>query len=1189
MRDNFKKHLKALMSIAIAFAMLLSDGVSAWADNGSNNLVESEIVGALPGGELSLNSFLWPDDQGRYTVEKTTGILEGNEYLLVVTAGILTDSADITIDNISQSTLYLDQKQGTSTGVAFENFTPISDEDATVILAGEGMAPEIIGYISKDAVKFAGYFENEACTIPVVNVYERGGTYSEATIAESLPAVVYANFVINGGSSVSVPVNFDWNCVEGTVKAGEALTYVADATITEQGISDRISSILYPFTVKVYITDDEATASYITATKGRIIYNIGDTITDEDVLVSAVCSDGTIRFVTEGFTTNAGSLSTTKAGTKKLEITMGSLKTTIQLTVLSAKAKPTFQVNFNSMGGTYVAPLAVTGALKAFSGNPYKNGYDFTGWYTDEEASEPFVLGTTITEDITLYAGWTVTGIVHPVKLEASIKTPTIYVGDTLDEEDLTVKVTYSDKSTAEVTGFTSDILTINTLEEGTKYITVSYSESGVTLETGVQVRVTLEGLVKTFIVSFDSDNGDDIFTQIIPEGQLAQAPADPVNGDYIFAGWYNGNTKFDFKKAVKANVSLKTRWAYGHIIGDNGLYVYFEDCGNFVYTGSAVTPVPVVMDNNFNVLKNKTDYSISYKNNKSVSDAEKKASFTIKAKGNYSGSIAVEFDILPKNISDEETVAASTTEFVKYNKKGITPVPTVKYGKVALKNKTDYTLSYELLANQDAESGEVVTAPLKESGWYRMVLEGKGNYTGTRELRFRYASSTMVNLANCSISQKSKSYNYTGESIVVNSNVTVKNGKTTLTEGEDYQLIYESDNINPGTVTVAVKELEGNDLYYGVKRFTYTIKGLAVKDASVTLKESKISYNGCLHSDNISDITIRTTSKNKDFISALAGEEYEIGQYYYLVPGQDYEAVYSKALAKGTATVTVTGKGLFTGSIKKTFTINALSIKKDTDKISVTVLNAIQSRAGAVPNVTVTMATEDGEIVLTEGTDYSVKCSSNTNVTEKAKAVISGKGNFKDSVTVYYKVLPKSVKGPGIVIDVPDMLPGKVKAGQAYKPTVKVTDNGKTLKNKSDYTIDYSQALTYEEYQSGTTQGSIIISGTGKSYIGSVKVSYQVAAVNLSDKSVKIAISDMYYTGSAITFDLDRADDKARFTASRTVGEEVTPLVPGVDFEIVSYKSNVKAGTASVTLRGIGDYAGTRTVKFKITKCPLD
>lgn len=42
--------------------------------------------------------------------------------------------------------------------------------------------------------------------------------------------------------------------------------------------------------------------------------------------------------------------------------------------------------------------------------------------------------------------------------------------------------------------------------------------------------------------------------------------------------------------------------------------------------------------------------------------------------------------------------------------------------------------------------------------------------------------------------------------------------------------------------------------------------------------------------------------------------------------------------------------------------------------------------------------------------------------------------------------------------------------------------------------------------------------------------------------------------------------------------------LVHGTDYYIVSYKNNVKKGTATAVIRGLGEYGGTKDVKFKIS-----
>ena len=43
--------------------------------------------------------------------------------------------------------------------------------------------------------------------------------------------------------------------------------------------------------------------------------------------------------------------------------------------------------------------------------------------------------------------------------------------------------------------------------------------------------------------------------------GKPAKQPADPVNGNYTFMGWYEGDTLYDFNSAVDHNIVLKAMW----------------------------------------------------------------------------------------------------------------------------------------------------------------------------------------------------------------------------------------------------------------------------------------------------------------------------------------------------------------------------------------------------------------------------------------------------------------------------------------------------------------------------------------------------------------------------------------------------------------------------------------------------
>ena len=67
-----------------------------------------------------------------------------------------------------------------------------------------------------------------------------------------------------------------------------------------------------------------------------------------------------------------------------------------------------FTVTFNSLGGSAVNSITVEDGktITLPSEAPVKEGYEFTGWFTDEKCTTEFDVNTIITKDITLYAGW---------------------------------------------------------------------------------------------------------------------------------------------------------------------------------------------------------------------------------------------------------------------------------------------------------------------------------------------------------------------------------------------------------------------------------------------------------------------------------------------------------------------------------------------------------------------------------------------------------------------------------------------------------------------------------------------------------------------------------------------------------------------------------------------------------------
>ena len=133
-----------------------------------------------------------------------------------------------------------------------------------------------------------------------------------------------------------------------------------------------------------------------------------------------------------------------------------------------------------------------------------------------------------------------------------------------------------------------------------------------------------------------------------------------------------------------------------------------------YAYDGKAKKP-GVTVKLNGKTLKNGTDYTVSYSNNTKVGTAK----VTITGKGNYTGSVSKTYSI--KNNFKKATVSGISTK--AFTGKNITQSITVKCNGKALKNGTDYTVSY-------SNNKKIGTATVK--------IAGKGSYTGTVTKTFK-------------------------------------------------------------------------------------------------------------------------------------------------------------------------------------------------------------------------------------------------------------------------------------------------------------------------------------------------------------------------------------------------------------------------------------------------------------------
>lgn len=68
-----------------------------------------------------------------------------------------------------------------------------------------------------------------------------------------------------------------------------------------------------------------------------------------------------------------------------------------------------FTISFDTDGGSHIGPVTGKyGEVLAKPENPVKEGWSFTGWYTDRALTNEWDFDSdTLTGDLTLYAGWT--------------------------------------------------------------------------------------------------------------------------------------------------------------------------------------------------------------------------------------------------------------------------------------------------------------------------------------------------------------------------------------------------------------------------------------------------------------------------------------------------------------------------------------------------------------------------------------------------------------------------------------------------------------------------------------------------------------------------------------------------------------------------------------------------------------
>ena len=162
-------------------------------------------------------------------------------------------------------------------------------------------------------------------------------------------------------------------------------------------------------------------------------------------------------------------------------------------------------------------------------------------------------------------------------------------------------------------------------------------------------------------------------------------------------------------------------------------------------------------------------------------------------------------------------------------------------------------------------------------------------------------------------------------------------------------------------------------------------------------------------------------------------------------IASSNYSVAYSNNVKKGTATVTVTFKGNYSGTVKKTFEINPANVS------NVKLSSTSYTYNGKTKTPSVTVKDNKGR-KLKNGTDYTVKYSSGRKNVGKYAVKVTFKGNYSGTVKKTFKINPAKVSNVKLSST------SYTYNGKTKTPSVTVKDSkGRKLKKGTDYTVKYS------------------------------------------------------------------------------------------------------------------------------------
>ncbi len=523
---------------------------------------------------------------------------------------------------------------------------------------------------------------------------------------------------------------------------------------------------------------------------------------------------------------------------------------------------------------------------------------------------------------------------------------------------------------------------------------------------------------------------------------------------------------------------------------------------------------------------------------------------------------------ITAKNITGQE-ISVDDLSDVTYNGIAQKQDPVVTDGTTTLEKDKDYTVSYKSSSTDGDDytnAGNTIT----------VTITGKGNYSGTVEKTYTITKAPLT------VTTKSDSKVYDGDPLTAEGKLdglvngetatfTVTGNQTDVGSSENtYTIDWEHGTAkesnytiqeNKGTLTVEAQHLTPETDPENPSKEDSNYKGVTVKDPQ------NVVYDGDDHKF-VPEVTTKDGTK--------------------LTPGTDYEVTYTKDgqttddfTNSGEIKITITGKGNYSGTVEKTYSITKRPITFVGNSKSKTYNGQKQTVEGY------TVSKAEGQYELVEGHTASLTASASGTNVGTYEGNITAAANVKVEttdgvdVTANYaittspgtlKITEKSISGDTKDITVKDFSDVTYN-GTAQKQDPVVTDGTTTLVKDQDYTVSYKSSSTDgDDYTNAGNTITVTITGKGN-YSGTVEKTYTITKAPLT---VTTKSDSKVYDGDPLT-----AEGKLDGLVN---GETATFTVTGNQTDVGSsentYTIDWEHGTAKESNYTIQENKGTLTVE---------